>query len=425
MEAHKWVSGSVIKRRVISLCAFVFTAVKKGILRMNTTTIELFRQMSKQPVLLEKLQKALRKMDGGSHADIVAGLRAWLEGQRPVEMGTELHLEDLDPEYLLHLVKLVKRDFSHQDLSGLDLSELVLDGANFFSALLINTRLHGASLKAANFEHAELSRADLTRANLQAVTANLAVFDRACFAQANLQGGSFLHANFHSAQMERADLSRANLTGSTFNGADLTSIRAYQTIAKWVTFTEARLGRTNWREAILTGAQFHDADLSAIHLEHGSLDRATFYRTCMVQAHLDWANCSAASFSQANLEGARLQGANLNSAVFLYTNLQRGNLQDASTAGTLFYQTTFSPETIIAPNSHALIAALLETTAETFEQRCFAAGIRSSYAYCWKDFTDELRERPDLIPWVEETLTPYASLSRNIRVAKERLGQQK
>ena len=97
------------------------------------------------------------------------------------------------------------RDFSGQDLLGLNVAGMELNGLAARGALLRDADFRRCSLDGANFNEANLSNAHFENANLR----------NASFVQADLEG-----ANFVAADLRGADFSGASLTAATFRADD-------------------------------------------------------------------------------------------------------------------------------------------------------------------------------------------------------------
>jgi uncharacterized protein YjbI with pentapeptide repeats len=184
------------------------------------------------------------------------------------------------------------------DLSGADLRDADLAGANLAKADFSGARLGGASLFGANLTRArffgtELAGADLNRATL--VKANLS--------QADLAG-----ANLNAAELGQAFLIKANLSGASLVEARLEGANLGQ----------ASLFRANLTRAFLRQASFFKADLTEADLG---------------QADLEGANLQEAVLERTNLRSANLTNANLCFATLLRTNLEKAVIDNCSVCG--------------------------------------------------------------------------------------------
>lgn len=374
---------------------------------MNPIIMHLFRQLTNHAPLLEQLQGVCRDLHPPEAKDI---LKPWLQEHQSLwssaeAIQNEVSLDALDYRCLLGFIK---RDLSHQDLTGVDFSGLALDGFDFSHSRLIRARLRRTSF----------TRADMTGVDLTGADADHAFFDEACLVEAVLINGQFLHTSWSFADMHHADLSRADFTGASLFQTNLLGVRAQATTARLVMGDRACLSGSDWSHSELIGASFQNALLNEIQMQHARVDYANFDGASLQKANLFSLYGEHTSFKCANLENA-----NLEKSVLLYSLLEKANLRGAnlggmSARGALFDDATFSSETVIEASSHDLIAAVLEASATTFQQRMFAAVIRKATEYCWEEFTRELKKRPELISWVEQTLTSYPSLERMVTYAK-------
>jgi uncharacterized protein YjbI with pentapeptide repeats len=185
------------------------------------------------------------------------------------------------------------------DLSGADLSEINLSGANLARADLSNARLGGANLSGANLSRAKLFRADLSQADL-----SRAVLFKANLSQADLAGANLNGADLSGAYLIRANLSGASLIGACLKGANL---------------GQASLFRAKMSRAILSQASLFKADLSEADLS---------------ESDLEGANLQEAVLERTDLRSARASNANLCFATLLGTNLENAVLDNCAVYGT-------------------------------------------------------------------------------------------
>jgi len=159
------------------------------------------------------------------------------------------------------------------DLSGADLGEAYLHGANLSGANLIEAFLFEADLSGANLSRAYLYGANLEEANLRG--ANLI--------GATPNGANLVGANLRGADLRGADLVEADLSAANFSGTDL------------------------WR-VDLRGADLNGADLSGAHLNEANLFRADLRGTDLTGADLSQASIVRTTLDGADLTGCRIYG---------------------------------------------------------------------------------------------------------------------
>lgn len=109
----------------------------------------------------------------------------WLESQG--KQGRQLTLFDTD--------------FRGVDLTGLNLSEAIIPGANFSGTFLVDIDLSGSNLASANFTDATLKNVRFIKSNL----------DDALFTNTNVIGGSWFRATCIDAKTEGLTFSETNL----------------------------------------------------------------------------------------------------------------------------------------------------------------------------------------------------------------------
>ncbi len=130
------------------------------------------------------------------------------------------------------------------NLSGANLHEAHLPGADFGSVNLREADLHGAQLSNANFSCADLHGADLSETTLcnaefsKAVLAETDLFKADCSAiickEAQISG-----ANFSLTNLQEADFGLSVITSADFTDADLCKCSLRKAVLKSVTLTGA------------------------------------------------------------------------------------------------------------------------------------------------------------------------------------------
>jgi uncharacterized protein YjbI with pentapeptide repeats len=114
------------------------------------------------------------------------------------------------------------------DLSGMDLSNIVLRGAKMDGVILEGTKLHDAKLKGAQMPNAKLKNAE---------------FHDADCTQANFEGGR---------------VARTKFIGTSLSKAKLENIKNM----KNTDFTRAHMGETSLQGSKLSGGIFHETRMS-------------------------------------------------------------------------------------------------------------------------------------------------------------------
>jgi len=279
--------------------------------------------------------------------------------------------KELDPEYEVPEplsddppgpgADLSERDFSEQDLTGVDLSGANLERTNFTAA-----KLAGANLSGANLRHAQLHLTDLAGANLRGANLELANaiavrapdadftdanINEACFEAAFMPGAKLNGAKGEYLIFELADLSGvqaegAHLDHSDFSGAKLAGAKLRATslvlclfaecAARGVDLTETKLERASFVDADVREASFIRAIAHKCFLMRARLDRADFGYADLTEAQLIKASAKATRFYGTNLREARLDRANLEAAQLVSANLMSGELYKARVEGTNF-----------------------------------------------------------------------------------------
>jgi uncharacterized protein YjbI with pentapeptide repeats len=248
------------------------------------------------------------------------------------------------------------RDFGTIDLTGANLRECILDGANLTKiASMKGADFTGAHLRGANLGGLDLSNAatwshgDFTGSDLRSIAgAPAAQLPGAVLDGADLSGRNLAGANLQGAKLRGTVLTGTNLTGAHLDGADLTG---------------AKLGGTILHGASMLGTHFDKVDLTTAQFDPApSFTRAVTSRTTFVGATVPFpvlaANCSYLDLSGATLtnlpntiaslvadhvllpdgqdfSGLDLTGASFAGARMYEAQLVRTNLHGASLRGAL------------------------------------------------------------------------------------------
>ncbi|BBM87241.1 pentapeptide repeat-containing protein [Candidatus Uabimicrobium amorphum] len=123
-----------------------------------------------------------------------------------------------------------KKNLVEVDLSGKNLFQVDLIGANLAGANLSGANLSGAYLACANLCGANLWGANLSGAHLFQVDLTWSDLTWANLSGANLSGANLSGAYLGNANLSRADLSRASLHGASLFRADLSETDLTQSL---------------------------------------------------------------------------------------------------------------------------------------------------------------------------------------------------
>lgn len=301
-------------------------------------------------------------------------------------------------------VPLAGRDLSGADLrgmplDGLDLSGCLLEYADLSGASLRGARLCGATLTQATLSHANCSSADLRKANLCGSLAQAT-----CFAQAQLNevrasqarwpgadasgamlGAALLdqtdlsQACFDGVQLDGTVLTGAVLTGSSWRGANINKLVAWNVQAEGADFSGSQwqrsallgcdLRRSQWHGARLCQVQGGNSDWSGADLRAIKAERCSWPSGQLRGVHLDGAYLSQCDLSRADLGGAsltegcfpkslfmqtRLVGAQAQGADFFQALLRKADFTDADLRQASLYQAELTEIGLLGANTEGL-----------------------------------------------------------------------
>lgn len=116
------------------------------------------------------------------------------------------------------------------DLSGVDFTNCVLDGANLNGANMKGAQLGGASVQGADLRNADLTGSELWRNALTTFDMQLAMISGRDFRGARLNGSLLEGADFRGAKLRAIDFVGINVIGGLFSEDDeeVVSLRRIQ-----------------------------------------------------------------------------------------------------------------------------------------------------------------------------------------------------
>ncbi|MBI2422773.1 MAG: pentapeptide repeat-containing protein [Candidatus Hydrogenedentes bacterium] len=258
---------------------------------------------------------------------------------------------------------LERADLSELNLTGINLSNGKLRGANFQKTFLVKAILCDADLRKCRFEEVEAREANLTNADLHGAT-----LTGARLADANLTKTKFGKADFErvllcGANLTRAELQEANFRNAFFIDSDqenepkgLSYVNFTNAFLNKADFTDVELPNAILHNADLRGAILNGADLRYVQMEKALLnEKAEMTRALFLSANLQdcyfsnstaeganfqMTNLTGAHFDSANLKGADFQGSLLANADFQNAVLTDANLRSANVRGVMTNRNT-------------------------------------------------------------------------------------
>jgi uncharacterized protein YjbI with pentapeptide repeats/uncharacterized RDD family membrane protein YckC len=225
-------------------------------------------------------------------------------------------------------------------VDGPDAFTLVLNKVDLAGVIWQGSVLTGSSFRGARFYSAgpdqrpdtyddwaaDLSGSDLTEADLSGANLRYGLF----------QGSSLLRASLNSSQAAFADFSKGNLGSAQLINADLSQAQFRETSLVGADLTESNLSG-----AILTTARLHQAQGLGTNFSGSDLTRAEGHQATFSNANFSGAILSGADLSDSQFTGADFQSANLENARLRGANLQGANFQGANLNGTDFQNAVF------------------------------------------------------------------------------------
>ncbi|WP_242038960.1 pentapeptide repeat-containing protein [Anabaena lutea] len=172
-------------------------------------------------------------------------------------------------------------------LTGVELIDTDLTGANLREAFLMNATLWGVNLSKADLRDAYLAGASLCETE---------------FREANLSKADLSHVDLTATDLSGATLSNANLSGSNVNFEH----------PKSVNFNKANLSHANLSYAELACSNFSESDLSGSNLSNSNLNHTDISNANICHANLFQSQVIATNFYNSNLTGACIKDWHIN-----------------------------------------------------------------------------------------------------------------
>jgi len=156
------------------------------------------------------------------------------------------------------------------DLSGANLNNRQLNGANFENTDFELTYLNGVNLSDANLSFADLYKAKISNANLSRAKLSSAMMERTTFHQSNFDGASFISATFDGTSLDEADLRGATFLNTKLIDLDLRSVRGleeiFHTVSSFISTSTFMNSRGEIPEIFLKGCGLRDWEIESVKL---------------------------------------------------------------------------------------------------------------------------------------------------------------
>ena len=218
--------------------------------------------------------------------------------------------------------------FNQVKLEGSDMQNTNLSEASFVQVDLTkikNKSLAGADLYGASFAHSNLSGVDISNVIIDRTNfskAHLSGQDFSIVFDASIQGTSFIEAILPDSNFQGVDLSSKQVFTETFkNKAYLRNLPSIDIIETLFDNSSTKLlisGEVRGNDLVISYVLFNNflgANLENANFKNTVLWFANFYSANLTNADLSGADLRKAYLNNANLSNANLEGANLEDAI--------------------------------------------------------------------------------------------------------------
>lgn len=215
-------------------------------------------------------------------------------------------------------------DLSHVVIHGADVSN-----ADFFKANLGGASVTGSKLRRSNFEEADLSNARIAGCDLQRSKFGRVNFTKTVFHETNLQECDFKNADLSSARFEACELTGAILEGVQLRKGSLQSTKIENMEFRNIDFQECDLTNVKMEGSSFDSCLFEGTQLLFARLHRCRFSAKTnFAKAQLDKAHFDRATLIDCNLDEAHGDGMSLSGSTLNGASFCRVQLLNSNFND-------------------------------------------------------------------------------------------------
>lgn len=245
-----------------------------------------------------------------------------------------------------------KKDFSNENLAGIDLSELNLSGINLSGCNLSGcnlkrTCLSHANLSTAILNHADLSEAVIIDANMAHVFIKNCNIDQTCFKESKMH-----YAKFENCQGKSVNFSKAFLNYAVFKKCHFSHGLLVGLKANFLNISESHFDACDFRDARMQFGSFHKNNWQAIEFTGSDLSYSIFHDSKLSQINatkvlapkLSLTNCSIdkLSLADSHLNSLSCKGSILKYSTFTKSSLININFKKANLSHCEFKQSDVS-----------------------------------------------------------------------------------
>lgn len=224
-------------------------------------------------------------------------------------------------------IRNLRVDFA--DLTGAELTRLILDGGSLEGVRLAHARLDGALLGEVSGRNADCSGVRAQGLSLEDCAFDSADFRGADLSRAEATRVQFRDACFDDAVLRFARVNDCWLEGARFANADLTRATFVHTAFGSVDFRSAHLERVALRFCDLRASHFELVHAPGIDLVHSDLQGALLSGSRFPGGTLRSANLRSTGLADVDWEGADLRNADFRHASFHLGSARSGLLVGA------------------------------------------------------------------------------------------------
>ena len=184
-------------------------------------------------------------------------------------------LKKLSKEEVIERYK-TNKDLSKTILSGLDLSDLDLEGANLTETICIETNFSRCNLKNSIFNKTIANKANFTNASLEKANIKKSLFNKAILTQTKLKDSKIYMSIFGEAKLAKTDLSEAIVKMSTFQKANLEEVIFCKSKLDKIAISKSNITKGNFARSKISKCIFQEDTLNNVNFTEVNLESTIF-----------------------------------------------------------------------------------------------------------------------------------------------------